>query len=379
MHIYNFWTAHRLLLHAATVQYKEREPAMAQSKDQTRIGIIGATGYVGVELARILSAHPRFSLTALCSKSYSGKRFSDIYPAFRGIADQALIEQDFDRLANDCDIVITALPHGVSAETVPQLLGRGLRVLDHSGDFRYRDVAVYEAAYKLQHPRPDLCGQAVYGVPELYREQIANASLVSNPGCYPTCTIMPLVPLLKAGLVEPDGLIADAVSGISGAGRKADLAFSFCESESTFRPYGVTGHRHTSEIEQELSFAAGSPVVISFTPHLAPMKRGMLATIYAHPTPGVTQAVIDEALDTAYAKEPFVRLLTDGALPDTRNTAGTNFIDIATRLDGHSRLLKIFSALDNLGKGASAQAVQALNRMAGYPETEGLLTAGFAI
>jgi len=276
-------------------------------------------------------------------------------------------------------MVITALPHGVSAATVPALLDRGLRVLDHSGDFRYRDVRTYESAYKLQHPHPDLSEQAVYGLPELYREQIRLAPLVANPGCYPTCSILPLAPLLSSGLIEPDGLIIDAVSGVSGAGRKADLAFSFCETESTYRPYGVTGHRHTSEIEQELSFAADAPVVVSFTPHLAPMKRGMLATIYARPSSSATRESIEQAVAKAYASEPFVRLLPDGTLPDTRNTAGTNFIDIAYRLDDHSHLLKIFSALDNLGKGAAAQAVQALNLMAGRPETEGLLFAGMAI
>lgn len=351
---------------------------MAQ-QEQTRIGIIGATGYVGVELVRILSAHPGFRLTVLNSKSFTGKRFSDIYPAFRSIVDLELTEPDAGTLAASCDIVVTALPHGVSAETIPGLLERGLRVLDHSGDFRFRDVQVYESAYALTHPRPDLAAAAVYGLPELYREQIRGARLVANPGCYPTCSILPLAPLLAAGLVEPDGLVIDAVSGVSGAGRKADLAYSFCETESTFRPYGVVGHRHTPEIEQELAFRASRPMTVSFTPHLAPMKRGMLATIYARPRAGVTQADIEAALAAAYAGEPFVRLLGGSALPDTRNTAGTNFIDIACRLDARSGWLKLFSALDNLGKGAAAQAVQALNLMAGLPETAGLLSAGLAI
>ena len=347
--------------------------------EQTRIGIIGATGYVGVELVRILSTHPGFRLAVLNSKSFTGKRFSDIYPAFRSIVDLELTEPDADTLAAECDIVVTALPHGVSAETIPGLLDRGLRVLDHSGDFRFRDVKVYEAAYGLTHPRPDLAATAAYGLPELYRDQIRGARLVANPGCYPTCSILPLAPLLAAGLIESDGLIIDAVSGVSGAGRKADLAYSFCETESTFRPYGVVGHRHTPEIEQELGRKAGAPVIVSFTPHLAPMKRGMLATIYAHPRVGVTQADVERCLADAYAAEPFVRLLTGGALPDTRNTAGTNFIDIACRLDNRSGWLKLFSALDNLGKGAAAQAVQALNLMAGLPETAGLLNAGMSI
>ncbi len=352
---------------------------MSQDKDRTRIGIIGATGYVGVELVRLLAGIPHFELAVLNSKSYTGKLFSEVYPAFRGLVDLPLTEADPDTLAESCDIVITALPHGVSATFIPGLLDRGLRVLDHSGDFRYRDVKVYEEAYQLVHPRPDLAEKAVYGLPEIYRHQIANAPLVANPGCYPTCSIVPLVPLFKAGLIDKDGLIIDAVSGVSGAGRKADLSYSYCETDSTFRPYGVTGHRHASEIEQELSFSAGAPVVISFTPHLAPMKRGMLATIYAQPKPGVTQERIEQAAQDAYGQEPFVRVLTGKSLPDTRFTMGTNFIDIAYRLDPHSNRLKVFSALDNLGKGAAAQAVQALNLMAGQPETQGLLMAGLAI
>ncbi len=346
---------------------------------KTRIGIIGATGYVGVELTRILAAHSGFQLTVLNSKSFTGKRFSDIYPAFRSVVDLELTEPDANTLAAACDIVVTALPHGVSAATVPGLLDRGLRVLDHSGDFRFRQVETYEDAYSLTHPRPDLAAEAVYGLPEIYREQIRSARLVANPGCYPTCSILPLAPLLAGGLIESTGIIINAVSGVSGAGRKAELAYAFCETESTFRPYAVTDHRHTPEIEQELGFKAGQPVVVSFTPHLAPMKRGMLATIYAKPVAGVSDADIGNALNDAYKAEPFVRLLSGGALPDTRNTAGSNFIDIAYSLDKHSGALKLFSALDNLGKGAAAQAVQALNLMVGLPEVSGLANAGMAI
>lgn len=351
---------------------------MTQNK-QTRIGIIGATGYVGVELARILAPHPSFQLTVLNSKSFTGKRFSDIYPAFRSVIDLELTEPDADTLAASCDIVITALPHGVSAATVPGLLERGVRVLDHSGDFRFRDVKTYESAYNLPHPRPDLAVEAVYGLPEIYRESIRTARLVANPGCYPTCSILPLAPLLANNLIESSGIIINAVSGVSGAGRKAELAYAFCETESTFRPYGVAGHRHTPEIEQELGLVTGKPIAVSFTPHLAPMKRGMLATIYTRPLASVAVADIGEALAKAYETEPFVRLLSGGALPDTRNTTGTNFIDIAYHFDEHSGFLKLFSALDNLGKGAAAQAVQALNLMVGLPEESGLMSAGMAI
>lgn len=343
-----------------------------------RIGIVGATGYVGVELIRILAAHRRFSLTHLVSQSYVGKTLSDIYPAFRHVVDLPLLALDPDRLAADCDIVITALPHGVSAALIPDLLNRGLKVLDHSGDFRYRDVAVYEQVYQLTHPCPELLKEAVYGLPELYRRRIAGARLVANPGCYPTCSILALMPLLRAGVISTEGLIIDAVSGVSGAGRKADLAFSYCEAEASFKAYSVTGHRHTSEIEQEcgLIAGAGGPLTITFTPHLAPMKRGMLATIYADLLPGIDPDQLRMLYQSAYGDEYFVRFLPAGQSPETRHVAYTNFIDLALFHDCRTGKLKILSALDNLGKGAAAQAVQALNLMAGLPETEGLKTAG---
>ena len=237
-------------------------------ENKTRIGIVGATGYVGMELVRLLSGHRHLALTTLVSQSYAGKSFADVYPSFAHLTDQKLRELDVDQLAQDCDIVITALPHGVSASVVPELLSRGVRVVDHSGDFRYRDVAIYEKAYKLTHPHPELLAEAVYGLPELYRSEIANARLVANPGCYPTCSLLGLMPLLKAGFIRTEGIIIDATSGISGAGRKADLGYSFCEAESSYKAYGVVGHRHTSEIEQEAGFLAGQrePLALTFTP-----------------------------------------------------------------------------------------------------------------
>lgn len=343
-----------------------------------RIGIVGATGYVGVELLRILARHRLFTVTHLVSKSYAGKRLSDVYPAFRGVNDLELHELDADELAGACDLVVTALPHGVSSLHVPELLDRGMKVLDHSGDFRYRSLSVYEKAYKLQHPRPDLLNEAVYGLPEIYRDQIRQARLTANPGCYPTCSILALLPLLRAGAIRTDSIIIDAVSGVSGAGRKADLAFSFCEVDDSFKAYGVVGHRHTSEIEQECGFLAGldAPPAITFTPHLAPIRRGMLATIYADLQPGMTLVDVRRLFEQAYADESFVRLLPDGQTPETRNVAYTNFVDLALFHDARTGKLKILSAIDNLGKGAAAQAVQALNLMAGIPETEGLVAVG---
>jgi N-acetyl-gamma-glutamyl-phosphate reductase len=346
-----------------------------------RIGIVGATGYVGMELVRLLAVHRRFELTRLVSQSFVGKRFTDVYPAFAHLVDLPLTDLDLNGLAADCDLVITALPHGVSAVVVPELLARGLRVLDHSGDFRYRDVAIYEKAYKLEHPQPQLLQEAVYGLPEIYRETIASARLVANPGCYPTCSLLGLLPLLRAGVISTDGIIIDAVSGISGAGRKADLAFSFCESESSFKAYGAVGHRHTSEIEQEAGLLAGqqAPLTLTFTPHLAPMKRGMLATIYADLLPSVEADSLHELFERTYQHEYFVRVLPAGQLPETRHVAYTNFADLAVLTDKRTNKVKVISAIDNLGKGAAAQAVQALNLMAGFLENEGLVAAGGSI
>jgi N-acetyl-gamma-glutamyl-phosphate reductase len=264
---------------------------------------------------------------------------------------------------------------------VPDLLARGLKVLDHSGDFRYRDVAVYEKAYKLSHPCPELLAEAVYGLPEFYREQLAGARLVANPGCYPTCSLLALKPLLQAGVIKTDGIIIDAVSGISGAGRKADLAYSFCEADASFKAYSVTGHRHTSEIEQEAGFLAGldEPPAITFTPHLAPIKRGMLATVYADLLPDVDPVALTAIFQDAYRDEFFVRLMPAGQVPETRNVAYTNFADLAVFCDARTGKAKVLSAIDNLGKGAAAQAVQSLNLMAGLPETAGLLAAGAMI
>lgn len=345
-------------------------------KEKIRVGIVGATGYVGMELVRILYNHPSFRISRLISQTYIGKRFSEVYPAFRGMVDAVCVDLDVDDIAASCDIAVTCLPHGVSAKLVPQLIAKGLRVLDHSGDFRYRDVSVYEKAYKLPHPDPRLSEKAVYGLPELYRSDIATAPLVANPGCYPTCSILGIRPLLTHSLIDPDSIIIDAASGVTGAGRKADLAYQFCESESSYKAYSVVGHRHTSEIEQELSFLAGKDVTVSFTPHLAPMKRGMLATIYATLSIPVSASELHRLYTKEYEDEFFVRILPSGAAPETRNVSMTNFADIAVFVDEHTGRAVILSAIDNLGKGAALQAVQSLNCMVGIPEQTGLMQIG---
>ena len=341
-----------------------------------RIGIIGATGYVGAELVRILSQHPYIQLTVLTSKSYTGKRFSDVYPSLLGLCDLTLTENTPSELAAACDIVITALPHGVSAALIPGLLEQGLRVLDHSGDFRFRDCDVYEKAYQLTHPSPALLKEAIYALPELYRENLKSTRLAANPGCYPTCSILGLAPLLSGGFIQLNSIIIDAVSGYSGAGRKAEIDYSFCESTENYKAYGVENHRHTPEIEQELSLLAGACVPITFTPHLAPMKRGMLATIYCDLKPEFENLEKESLLDLYkdfYKSTKFVRILPTGQSPQTKNSAGSNFLDIGIFKDSRTGKIKIISGQDNLGKGAAAQAVQALNIMAGFPEESGLM------
>lgn len=342
-------------------------------KNTLNIGIIGATGYVGMELVRILCNHPKFKIARLVSQSYVGKYFSEIYPQFRSIVDIKCSDLDIEDIANSCDIVITALPHGVSSEVVPKLLEKGVRVLDHSGDFRYRDVATYEKTYKLVHPAPELSINAAYGLPEIYRDSISTSNLVANPGCYPTCSILGANPLLKYELVDTDSIIIDATSGVSGAGRTKELAFTFCEADENYKAYGVVGHRHTSEIEQELSFTAGENIAVSFTPHLAPLKRGMLATIYAKMKSPMSIEDIHKIYMDEYKNEYFVRVLPIGSLPETKYVCGTNFVDISVFIDSHTNRVVVLSAIDNLGKGASQQAVQALNCMVGIPENTGLM------
>jgi len=344
-----------------------------------RIGIVGATGYVGLELVRLLSGHPGFRMTELVSQSHAGKPFSEVHPAFRSVVDLPCTDLSADRLAASCDFVVTALPHGVSSALVPELLDKGLRVLDHSGDFRFRDAAVYEAAYGLVHPRPDLLEEAVYGLPELYRDRIRTARVVANPGCYPTCTLLGLVPLLRAGAVDPGAIVVDAASGISGAGRKADVPYLFTEAAESYKAYGVTGHRHRPEIEQELSLAVGAPVAMTFVPHLAPMKRGMLATIHVRIRSGIDGAALRRLFEEAYADEYFVRLLPAGTFPETRSTTGTNFADLGMHFDARTGMATVLCAIDNLGKGAAAQALQALNLMAGFDEAEGLRLPALAL
>jgi N-acetyl-gamma-glutamyl-phosphate reductase len=348
------------------------------------VAIVGASGYSGEELVRLLLSHPQVDLTAVTSRQYAGQTVAQVFPKFGHHPRSRAIrfsEPKADLLAKQAQVVFLALPHGVAAEYARPLLQLGCQVIDLSADFRVKDSAVYKEFYAHDHQAPELLGQAVYGLPEVYRSQIKNASLVASPGCYPTSVLLPVIPLLKANLVKPAGIIADSLSGVSGAGRKAELDYLFVECNESLRPYGVPKHRHLSEIEQELSVAAGTQVTIQFTPHLVPINRGILTTLYLGPTEhfGDEKAMaglaekIAACYQAAYGAEPFVRLLEGKALPDTKNVAGTNVIEIAWRLDPRTGRLIVISAEDNLVKGASGQAVQSMNIMCGFAETTGLV------
>ena len=340
------------------------------------ISVIGATGYAGAELMRILSGHNKVNIIHAVSKSFAGKRLSDIYPSFYQ-HDYTLEKMDIGAICQDSDIVLTCLPHGASSEIVPQLLDGGVRVIDLSGDFRYNSADVYEQWYKIPHQAKHLLKDSVYGMPELYRSQISNAVLVGNPGCYTTSAILALYPLLKAGLVDPGGIIIDAKSGTSGAGRKADLAYGFCEVDENMKAYGIATHRHTSEIEQELSLAAEQEIILSFTPHLLPIKRGIISTIYAALAKDAERDSIAAAY-SVYQDEPFVKVYENG-LPEIKHVAGSNTCAIGFVPDKRTGRLVIVSCIDNLVKGAAGQAVQNLNIMCGMNEREGLSDIGWYI
>lgn len=340
------------------------------------IGVIGATGYVGIEIVRLLQRHPGVKLASVVSQSFVGQKISDIYPNLRNVFDMECDNLDIDRLAETAELFITALPHNVSGEVIPKLLEKGKRVIDHSGDFRYKSVEVYEKWYNTTHAMPQLLDVAVYGLPELYRGAIKDARLVANPGCYPTCSVLGLAPLLAHRLVETKNIIIDAASGVSGAGRSTELPLQFCECTENFKAYNVARHRHTSEIEQELSLLAGEELMVSFTPHLVPMKRGMLSTIYANLKGESSTAELLELYREYYRNEGFVRILPEGKLPETKFVAGSNFIDIGIVVDKRLNRAVILSAVDNLGKGAAGQAVQDLNIMCGFDEMTALEIPG---
>ncbi|MDX2227370.1 MAG: N-acetyl-gamma-glutamyl-phosphate reductase [Verrucomicrobiae bacterium] len=355
-------------------------------KQKIKAGIIGASGYSGEQLVKLLLRHPGVELTSVTSRQYAGKSLHDVFPAIHTRPGLVFSEPDPARIAAECDAVFLALPHGVAAPFAVPLLRAGKRVFDLSADFRLKSAEVYRDFYAHEHPAPELLAESVYGLPEVYRKEIAGARLIACPGCYPTSILLPSIPLIRSGLVNLTGIIADSSSGVSGAGRKADVDYLFVECNESVRAYGLPRHRHLSEIEQELNRAAGfptPPLVMNFTPHLVPTNRGILSTLYFDLSPKARQqltespetlsATVREVFAQAYTGEPFVRLLTGDRLPDTKNVTGTNFIEFAFRIDPRTGKLIVVSAEDNILKGASGQAVQCFNIVHGFEETAGLL------
>ncbi|MDD2540246.1 MAG: N-acetyl-gamma-glutamyl-phosphate reductase [Desulfuromonadaceae bacterium] len=337
-----------------------------------KIAIVGASGYTGLELIRILHCHPEVAVSCLTSEQSAGKRISEVFPTLRGRCDIVLENLEPVRVADKADIIFTALPHKAAMEVVPTFLKLGKKVIDLSADYRLSDPAVYGEWYE-PHINPANLKKAVYGLPEIRRAKIKRAKLVANPGCYPTSIILALAPLLKKGLIDLSSIIADSASGVTGAGRSAKVDSLYCEVNEGFKAYGAGGvHRHIPEIEQELSLLAGKSLKITFSPHLVPMDRGILSTIYATPNKAVSTETIATLYREFYNAESFVRILSNGALPSTAFVRGSNFCDIAPLVDSRTGRIIVISAIDNLVKGASGQAVQNMNLVCGFPESMGL-------
>ncbi len=349
-----------------------------------KVGVVGASGYSGEELVGLLLRHPNVELGFVTSRQYAGRSLASVFPrfaAYPGAKELRFSPPDPELMAQSAEVAILALPHGVASEFAVPLLEKGLRVIDLSADFRLDDPDVYREFYGAEHPAPQLLKEAVYGLPEINRAAIKDARLVASPGCYPTSILVPCLPLLRAGLIQPTSIIADSLSSPSGAGRKLDLPLLFVECNESVRPYGFPKHRHLSEIEQELSKVVGETIRIQFTPHLVPINRGILTTLYLAPKQSLESEADIEALDaairtayqSAYENEPFIRVMEGDELPDTKHVAGTNTVELAWRIDPRTGRLLVVSAEDNLVKGASGQALQSLNVLAGFPEMAGLL------
>lgn len=340
-----------------------------------RVAVAGASGYMGAELLRLLSVHPKVQLTAVTSERLAGERLDKVYPHFRGLSSLVFQEVDAERLAAEADLVFLALPHMESQRAVPTLRRQGRKVIDLSADYRLRDAALYTTWYKAPHIDPAGLAEAVYGLPELHRKEIGQASLVASPGCYPMGAVLATAPLAKSGLAAREGIVVDGKSGVTGAGaqgRKIDPMYLYTEANENAQAYGIATHRHTPEMEQELSALAGGPVVLGFTPHLIPLNRGLLTTASVPLTRAVSTADLLALYAEFYGGESFVRVLPEGERPTTRHIVGSNYCDVTVVVDSRTRRAVCVSALDNLGKGGSANGVQCLNIMMGWDERSGL-------
>lgn len=337
-----------------------------------KAGIIGSTGYAGGELARLLLQRDDIEIKWYGSRSYIDKSYASIYPNMFQLTDEVCRDDNMKELADQVDVIFTATPQGLCSSLINEEILSKTKVIDLSADFRIKDVSVYEKWYKLVHPCPDYIKEAVYGLPEVNREAIKKARLIANPGCFPTCSFLSVYPLVKEGLIDGNTLIIDAKSGTSGAGRGAKMDSLFCEVNENIKAYGVASHRHTPEIEEQLSYAAGRPVTISFTPHLVPMNRGILVTAYASLIKQVSYEEVKAVYDRYYKDEYFVRVLEKDVCPQTRWVEGSNFVDVNFKLDERTGRVVMMGAIDNMVKGAAGQAVQNMNLMFGLPENTGL-------
>lgn len=337
-----------------------------------KVGIIGATGYAGSELVRILLGHKDVEIKWYGSRSYIDKKYASIYQNFFQLVDATCMDDNMEALADQVDVIFTATPQGLCASLVNEEILSKVKIIDLSADFRIKDVKVYEEWYKLEHKSPQFIEEAVYGLCEINREDVKKARLVANPGCYTTCSILTCYPLVKEGIIDPNTIIVDAKSGTSGAGRGAKVDNLFCEVNENMKAYGVATHRHTPEIEEQLGYACGKKITINFTPHLVPMNRGILATAYASLKKDVTYEEVKAIYDKYYADEKFVRVLEKDVCPQTKWVEGSNYVDVNFKIDPRTNRIIMMGAIDNLVKGAAGQAVQNMNLMFGLKESEGL-------
>lgn len=337
-----------------------------------KVGIIGATGYAGGELVRLLMNHKDAEIKWFGSRSYVDKKYAEVYQNFFQIVDDKCMDDNMEALANEVDVIFTATPQGLCASLVNEDILNKVKIVDLSADFRIKDVAVYEKWYGIEHKSPQFIEEAVYGLPEINREDVKNARLIANPGCYPTCSTLSIYPLAKEGLIDMSTVIIDAKSGTSGAGRGAKVDNLYCEVNENIKAYGVANHRHTPEIEEQLSYASGEDVLLNFTPHLVPMNRGILITAYAALKKDVSYEEVKAVYDKYYANEKFVRVLEKDVFPQTKWVEGSNYVDVNFKIDPRTKRIIMMGAMDNLVKGAAGQAVQNMNLMFGLKESEGL-------
>ena len=337
-----------------------------------KVGIIGATGYAGVEIVRLLQQHKDAEVVWYGSRSYIDKKYADVFANMFEIVDEKCLDDNIEELADKVDVIFTATPQGLCSSLVNEEILNKVKIIDLSADFRIKDVATYEKWYKIEHKSPEFIDEAVYGLCEINREKTKGARLIANPGCYTTCSILSIYPMVKEGLIDPKSIIIDAKSGTSGAGRGAKVPNLFCEVNENIKAYGVGTHRHTPEIEEQLGYAAGEEVLINFTPHLVPMQRGILVTAYANLKKEVTYEEVKAVYDKYYKKEQFIRVLENETPPETRWVEGSNYVDVSFKIDDRTGRIIMMGALDNLIKGAAGQAVQNMNIIFGLPENEGL-------